>query len=243
MRHDCRLLMLLLLTVTRPQFVLPQDDATELLDGAHILGYAPNLVVRADMEIHGTSGQLDRTVQFHLRNEAGGATRVLAQIIRPAYLMSMRFLMHRTDDGRQDRWVTTSRGVRRLTDGDGDERIFGSTFTARELSSLDHAGSDLALLDINPSEALIRTTAPDRQVRLITIDRESRIIRQIDYLTASGHLSKRYRVTEIGVTNGFSFPRIARMDDFSDGTYTILRMHEVEVVDSIPDRVFSRANL
>ena len=222
---------------------LQAQSAEQLLAGAHILGSAANLVADAELEIHGGSGDLERGIRLHLRNESDGGSRVLAQVIRPAYLSSMKFLMYREPDGRQDRWVTTSRGVRRLTAGDGDERIFGSDFTAADLSSLDVAGHRLEVLDREDGLARIRATRAGEPTRVISVDTENGLITQLDYLGADGEPVRRYRVQEVGQTDGVRFPRVARLDDLTGGTYTVLRLTSVVVVDSIPDRVFSRAGL
>jgi len=223
--------------------VLAAQSAEELLAGAHILGSAPNLIADAELEIHGDSGDLERGIRLHLRNEPEGGSRVLAQVIRPAYLASMKFLMYREPDGRQDRWVTTSRGVRRLTAGDGDERIFGSDFTAADLSSLDVDGHRLEVLERADGLARIRATRPGEPARVITVETGGGLITHVDYLGSDGEPVRRYRVLETGQTDGVRFPRVARLDDLAAGTHTVLRLTEVQVVDSIPDRVFSRAAL
>ena len=76
----------------------------------------------------------DRGLEIYIQY-ANENSKTLIQIVRPAFLRKMKFLRQRTADGREDRWLKTSQGVRRLSEANNAEPLFDSDFTVEDLSA------------------------------------------------------------------------------------------------------------
>ena len=68
-------------------------------------------------------------------------------------------------------------------------------------------------------------------------------LRGIDYFDKTGTLVKEYRVIDTMLIDGQIYPKECIMRTMSDNSYTILIFNSIELVDSIPSRIFNRANL
>jgi hypothetical protein len=99
------------------------------------------------------------------------------------------------------------------------------------------------LLDRADGLARVQATRTGELTRIFGVQVESRFIEQIEYLGKDGEPVRRYQVVETGQVDGALVPRTARLDDLVAGTHTVMRLTDVQAVDSIPDRIFSRASL
>lgn len=239
MRHWPLLALVLLL----PGTSVVAETAAEMLANAHILGYAPNLEIRAEMQLLDRGAPQRRTIQVFLQRQDDGRTRIFTQILLPPFLQSMKFLQYQSPDGEQDRWMSTSRGVRRLGVRDAAEHLFNSDFTTDDFSYLDVEGHELSIVERAGQLVTINERAPSRRERLITVDTAKKLIVAVDYRNESGKTEREYRVEETGSVNGIWYPRVSKMTDLTSETSTRLTIERIEAVDSIPDRIFSRGNL
>jgi hypothetical protein len=219
------------------------QDAESILAESHILGYAPNLEIRAELRIMGRGAVQRRTVQVFLQRADDGASRMLAQIIEPPFLQSMKFLQHQDADGGQDRWLGSSRGVQRLSVGNYGQSLFNSDFTTDDFAYVDVGVLQLELLDREGDLVSIRATDESGGTRIVTVDEPRNLIVGVDYLDDSGNTKRRYTVNQVGSNGGVWHPVSAEMRDLVAGTYTELTTISLESPESIPARVFSRGSL
>ena len=138
--------LLLLLTVFSG-FTLQAETAGEVLSNAHILGEHQSIVMKVLMDIEKSGNSTERKLEIYLEHENTGAARVLTQIVSPAFLRNMKFLLRRGDDGSEDKWLKTSKGIRRLSNANAAESIFNSDFTVEDFSFVNVSDYRLRFLE------------------------------------------------------------------------------------------------
>jgi hypothetical protein len=222
---------------------LQAQDVASILAESHILGYAPNLEIRAEMRIMGRGAVQRRTLQVYLQRSEDGSSQMLVQIMEPPFLQSMKFLQHQNADGTQDRWLGSSRGVQRLSIGDYGQSLFNSDFTTDDFASIDVSVLRLELLESENNIARIRATDESGEVRVITVDEQRKLVVGVDYLNGDGDAVRRYTVNSIDSTDDVWHPVSAEMRDLVADTYSELTILSLESVARIPARVFSRGSL
>ena len=232
---------LILITALSP--TLPaREPAEELIAGVHIFGPAERMEVEATMSIsEGAAGQDRRLRGWYEREE--DAFSIFVEVIHPPFLRNMKFLLSR-DGGREESWMRTSRGVRRLGTSDGGERVFGSHFTARDFSRIDPGESEINYVEPpEGGEAVIDVKDEGRSRRRFYIDVESRLIRRIEFFDAAGRRIKEYELLEVEQESGRPVPKRAVMRELDGSGETEITLTEVGFPSSIPRRYFSRGNL
>lgn len=225
----------------------PQTPA-EILEEAALFGNFSSLTATLEMEIH-DRGTKTRTLELYLENTEE-RYRALMQVIEPGFLSEMKFLTD-TSGGETRQWLSTSRGVRRLSETSGEERIFDSDFTAEDLSGYRAEDYELRLLHderiggeeahVLEARALAGNAGYHRRVLYVSKDRD--LLLRADYISEQGELVKQFELLEAGRQNGSYLPQRAVMRTLSLGTQTFLRVREVETDASIPSRLFNRGNL
>jgi hypothetical protein len=223
------------------------DEARSLLASASIFGSSPRIVARLEMRISGSGGDKTREIELSIARE-GANTRSLARIINPAFLSDMKFLK-RIESGQSDsQWVKTSRGVRRLGDGNRYEQIFGSDFTAEDFGAIGSTGFDI-YRDFSrdgPDERVVAARpllkAP-YALRLIYINRSSGLVTRMEYLDGDSRVLRKYMVTKVEGEGLGARPLEAIMEDTSRGGSTSLKILSMTTPSAIPDRVFNPGNL
>ena len=246
LRRTASLLMCSLMLVAAIAAEEPSPE--ELLASGNILGGSGSVVMKVSMSIETSRGSKERGLEVYIRREGDGS-KVLAQIVAPAFLSSLKFLYHRDPGGKESKWLKTSRGVRLLSEAQRSERLFDSDFTAEDLSDVNPAKFRLRSMSAQSNGALVCIEAIpvegrsfyDRKV--LCFDSGTRILRRIDYFDGEGGLIKQYTLDETQLVDGELYPARSTMRDLRSGGQTELRVEGVEAGDSIPDRLFSRANL
>ena len=223
-------------------------DVATVLENAHLLGPSESIVLRAVMDIHSRGGASTRTVEVSIEREADGAARILAQVIEPAFLRNLKFLMHRDHRGRSDFWMRTSSGTRRLTGRDNTESIFNSDFTVEDFSYIDIAAYELALLPDQPAgstviDGRLTQASPTHTRRVFTVEDETGLIERVRYLDANGRMVKEYELLTRQEISGQTLPHEAVMTNHTEGTFTKLTIVSVDPDARIPARVFNPAGL
>lgn len=218
--------------------------AEGILRDSHIFGDAPNLSILATMTIDSGSGTSVRGIEVYVAREERVSVRMLAQVRHPAFLRNMKFLMHRNEDGRTDFWMRTSHGVRRLTGGNRDERLFGSDFTVEDFSYIDPSEYRLTLGPSEDAEKYVidgelRTPAPDHHAKVFFVNRATGLIDRVEYVDSNGTIVKVYELLSTQLTSGRTFPHEALMSDLVAGTSTRLTIDSVDTAAAIPPRLFN----
>lgn len=224
---------------------------TMALKKSSVYGVAATITATIRMKITTPQGGSERTLKAYVkRGKSSSASFV--QIISPAFLSSMKFLSKTAADGRQTRWIGTSRGVRRVaTEGSSDEHLFGSDFTVEDLSLIDPQQFQLSLLPKTTIDGrvcyavqavpLFRGAGYARKI--VYVGSESMLLMGLDYFSGDGTLLRRYRTTSTQRVDGKLFPRTCRMSTPSEKTSTQLIFERVAVGRRIPERIFNIGNM
>jgi len=228
---------------------IPQNTGTaaEVLDNTHLLGNAPHIILTATMEIKSSRGDKTRTLEIYISQDEE-VSKILAQVVSPPFLRDLKFLTHQYADGSDDKWVKTSRGVRRLAEGNYGEALFDSDFTVEDLSRIDPSRFDLEIADTGASSGLRKIKAvptykdPDYSYKVFNIEVQTGMLTGAD-LFRDGKLIKAYTLVERQAIDGELYPLVCKMEDYEKGTSTILRIEKVSIEDSIPERLFNRGSL
>jgi hypothetical protein len=221
------------------------QSAAEIYDSAWLFMKTPQASMVFTMTIHDSQGERSRGVQAYLR-ESPSASKMLARVISPAALGNMKFLRVATGGGAGQLWVKTSRGVRRVAAGADGEKLFGSDFTVEDFSVNTSADSRVQRLeDRESADSIVLQVVPTGKAaqRIMTIDRASRLVSQVDFMDAAGAVTRAYRVLEWGEADGIRFPRKARMEDRSKGSWTLLEITQFDAKAAVPDGLFNPAGL
>ena len=142
--------------------------------------------------------------------------------------------------------MRTSRGVRRLGSSNGEERVFGSHFTARDFSRIESDRGGIRYVEEASSGKAVVEVPGDGgsgSYRHFHIDPETRLIEGILFYDSSGGVVKEYELLETGEVQGRPIPRKGRMEDHRSGGATTITIGKVAFPPSIPRRYFSRGNL
>lgn len=226
---------------------LSADSAASYVLDSHILGISEYTAVEATMIIHGSRGDQTRRLEVLMHRPGEDESRVLARIVWPAFLTNMKFLIHNNGDRGQEKWMTTSRGVRRLSDSNTDESVFNSDFTVEDFSDLRTGEYRFAYHeDDDPNGIRVihaRRTEAASGSKVFHVDPEAKLIRRIDYLDPSGALVRQYRILSTQQVASHDYPKQAEMRDLQAGTSTEITIESVDVESRIPARMFNRASL
>lgn len=225
------------------------DDAAAVLGRATLFGRASDLTARVVMDIQARGGTKQRELDVALRRRAGTPVEILMRVVAPAFLTEMSYLSSRDADGRESRWLKTSRGVRKLSLADRGERLFDSDFTVAdvtefraedyELTSLEAETIASVLCDV--VEAVRKRDSPQRL--RIWVDTQGGLLWRVDTYDSGGRLVKRYLLQEAQRIGGEPYPLTCTMESTDSSTRTVLRFRDIRTGAALPDRLFSRGNL
>jgi hypothetical protein len=214
---------------------------------SHILGTSEFTSVEATMHVRGSRGDQTRRLEVFIHREPDGDSRILAQIVWPAFLTNMKFLVHGEADGGQERWMKTSRGVRRLSNANVGDSVFNSDFTVEDFSYLDEGDYEFSYAPdrdgLTVVRAELREPAGDVHTKVFRIDGEAELIREIDYLGQTGRVVRRYRTISTQRVSGIEYPQHVEMTNLADGTSTSIQIDRIDVTRRLPARLFNRAGL
>ena len=220
-----------------------------LLRVATIFGRFDAMEIDAEMSIRDSRSTKTRGLAIAVELERNGTTRVLARVVSPGFLSRMKYLVHHHENGREDAWLSTSRGVRRLTGARRQVRLFDSDFTAEDFAPPDVAGLALQFADEagNPCADCVGVLAREQSAphtsRVFFVEQGTGLIHQVDYLDGSGNLVRRYELVETQAISGQTVPRTCRMEDYERDSITTLRFTSVKLQDSVPARLFNPGSL
>lgn len=238
------MLLLVLSSFSFPAYTQTQGRA--YLEQAHIFGRAEEMEIEAEMVIESPQGASRRRLHSYIARTAEDSS-LFAQITEPAFLRNMRILVIQSSSGPEEKWLATSHGVRRLSNNQGDTRVFGSHFTAEDLSFLDPEELEVTAFEERETSGTViisvETGGNDLMHRVFTVDTMTELIREVSYRTRDGREVRQYRVLSTQQISGTTVPRVSEMRDLLSGERTVLEFQQVEVGKRIPARVFSRGNL
>ncbi|OHE76908.1 MAG: hypothetical protein A2413_07100 [Treponema sp. RIFOXYC1_FULL_61_9] len=214
-----------------------ERDALAVLAEATLFSDAPAYSLLMTMSISGGGTVKERSLS--LKSLRGSDTeKTLAVVTAPAFLNKMAFLRIRDASGTRQ-WLKTSNAVRRLAEGNKNERLFGSDFTAADfLDAATDARSAVFVSEDDASLVAVRAETDDG-ARLVRFGKADGLVRSVDYFDNDGTLLKRYRVTELAERGGRPYPKTAVMEDLKSGGSTKLTVTGMEDSSPIPDRVFN----
>jgi hypothetical protein len=226
--------------------------AAEVLARSVLFGSSPALSLRVTMEIRAPSGAKTRELELYVRRD-GQSLRVRAQVVAPVFLREMKLLWLRDGGGARSAWLKTSQGVRQIGGEGGGERLFDSDFTVEDLTEIDARSYTLRDAgtrvvggrDCRVIEAAASASRPGgaRARKEIAIDAASMLTRSVEYYDASGKAVKRYTVLATQRVGDEDLPLETVMEDLVRRSSTTLRFTSVQAPASLPDRLFSRADL
>ncbi len=224
--------------------LVAQDRAAAYLEQAHLLGTAERLRVDAQLAITTSRGTQQRGIEAYLEQRGEGSA-IFAQVQSPAFLRNMKFLVLRQDSQREDVWLRTSHGVRRVAAGDGDTAVFNSHFLVRDFSFVQPLDFHLSIVSESDDAVVIEARDPRdlEDTRLYTINPGSGLVHGVEYLDAAGGVARRFTVMEVISEGTVVIPRVARMEDLRSGESTTITISRYELPATIPSRIFNRGNL
>ncbi|TFH06491.1 MAG: outer membrane lipoprotein-sorting protein [Spirochaetales bacterium] len=229
------------------QTVTNSADPAEILRGAALLGQFSSLETRMTMDITDSRGAKKRDLAAYVERK-DDETKALVQVVSPAFLSNLKFLSI-ASEAQRDQWISTSRGVRRIAGGTGNEKIFDSDFTVEDLSSYDPedyavtlqgteviGGVECHVIQAVPNE----TGMVDRKILYVATGTG---LLQSGEFYKDGVLDRTFALIEYMELDGVPFPRVARMTTVTANTFTILTVTQATSGEDIPDRLFNRSNL
>lgn len=233
--------------ITVPGFAQNGSTAADILDNTHLLGNAPHIILTATMEIKSPRGDKSRCIDIYISQDEE-VSKILAQVTAPPFLRNLKFLTHQFEDGSDDKWLKTSRGVRRLAEGNAGEALFDSDFTVEDLSRIDESRFDLEIIDAGktPGFRSVKATPtyrnPDYSYKIFFIEEDTGMLTGVDFFD-DNELIRQYTLVERQTIDGELYPLICKMENLAEGTSTILEIEEVSIEGSIPSRLFNRGSL
>jgi len=222
-------------------------SADAILAGAYLFTPDPSFILRLGMEISDSMGTKSREIELTV-DRRDGHMYALSRVTQPAFLSDMKFL-RRSERGKPDAiWIKTSRGIRRVGEGNRDESVFGSNFTVEDFGSVSSEGFDIALdpgLDTATETAIVARPRDkaDYTQRIIWILRASGLIDRLEYRGSAGQTLRRYMVTKVGGTGKDARPLEAEMDDLTNGGSTKVTLVSLSNPAVLPERIFTAGAL
>jgi hypothetical protein len=235
------LLLLIVACFDVVHLVSAEENAADIIAAVHVLGPAPVMRVDATMTIREGSSESERRLQGWYER-ADRELSLFVQIVDPPFLREMKLLLLR-NESRDDNWMRTSRGVRRLGASSGNERVFGSHFTVSDMTAVDPAAQTVRLVSSSPEEIVIDVYEGDGQrSRRFAIAPDDKIIRSIAFFDAEGTRIKEYELLSVDTVAGRPVPMRSVMR-LPNGDQTMIVVNEIEFPQTVPRRYFSRGNL
>ncbi len=233
-------LLFVLTTITFPLF---GEEAATLLESASLLGNADRVVYMTKMEIFTTKSSKTRNLTIYKETDGEDRFRLMAQVTSPAFLTNMKLLI--VKEGQQEsRWMKTSRGVRSIAMSGRKEQIFDSDMDTDDLVDIEPSNFNIFLKeDHGDIVSFLAVEKVSGYSRVITMNRESKLLIAIDYYDAENTLYKTYHLLESSRIEGYEFPKKGRISSIKENTYTELTFTSIELPPSIPSRIFNRHQL
>ena len=226
------------------------EDPESIINKTYMLGKDPNIHMIIEMKISAKNGVKERVLDIYMKRTET-TSKTLIHVISPGFLNKMKFLLHKDENGTDSKWMKTSKGVRRLSDANNSERVFDSDFTVEDFSG--HAATDfkLTLLDtvfIGGKECFAIEAVPsykfsDYSKKILKIDVDTMILREVDFFDNRGKKIKQYELIETQIINNNIYPLLCRMDNLKTDTNTTLHLQQVVVSGTLPNKIFNKGNL
>jgi hypothetical protein len=215
-----------------------------------IYGKAENLEMEIRMVIENDGKETERTLKAFISRE-GEESKILLQIISPAYLNRMKYLSIRDSAGRESRWLKTSQVVRRLSERNYGDSLFGSDFTVEDLSEFpvdgyrytDKGEARVEGRSVTVIEAVPLENGGNYSRRVLYLDDASDLLMKAEFYDAAGSAVKVYSVLETRVLGKELCPGSCIMKSVGENSRTSLQFMSIEVKESLPDRYFNKGSL
>lgn len=221
-------------------------SAKEYMRGMHLFGGFQSIEMNFSMSIKSPKGVKERQMKL-LMDRQERDEKLLISILEPAFLSNMKYLSV-SQKGRENQWMRTSRGVRRLSSRNNSDSLFGSDFTIEDLAltdldnfywSYELSGSGV----IKKIRAVPVYDTPAYSYKIFTVDEENRLLTGIQYFNESEKLIKEYSLVEQMNVDQFVFPKRVRMKDLEEDSSTTLIIGRVSLDPELSQGVFSKGNL
>ncbi|OHE67780.1 MAG: hypothetical protein A2Z99_07720 [Treponema sp. GWB1_62_6] len=217
------------------------SDALAALRTASLFGDSRYLTIKMTMSIVEGGGAKERALSIK-SSRVDGSDKTLAAVVSPAFLNKLAFLRVKDGEGTRQ-WLRTSNGVKRIAEGNRNERLFGSDFTASDF--LD-AASDARSAEYGQGRGeglvVVRADTADGD-RVVSFGSADRLVRSVEYLGKDGRVLKRYRVVELETRDGKPYPKKAIMENLLSGGSTTVVIDSIDDETMVSDRVFNPASL
>lgn len=240
------LFLLLIFALLQPVFAQNSViSAMEYMEGIHIFGNSQSLEMMLSMEISNKQGLKERELSLQMDRE--DEEKILIRITAPSFLSNMKYLS-RENNGKEVRWMKTSRGTRRLSSRNNSDSLFGSDFTVEDLSLTNLSDYTWSYISGDGfSTVRIRAVPlyenPSYSYKVFSVVSESRLLSGIDYFNDANTLIKRYTLLEEREQTGFNIPGKVMMKDLIKDSQTILIVKDVDLSTQFSPSVFNKANL
>jgi hypothetical protein len=230
----------------------PAESAEEILQEVHLFSGSDSVIFDIEMQIIQGGGSKSRSLKVYFSGKQGEYTKVLAQIITPPFLNKMKYLLHKYEEGREDKWMSTSQGVRKLSTANRQESVFGSDFTVEDFSFIKAEDFSLQMektTGTGEGQALyiVEMTPKGRKKvytrKVVFVERDSHLLTRVDYYNSKNEIFKSYEVVETQKIGGNLYPKLCRMQSLDKSSETTLDFITIDEKTQIPDRVFNKSSM
>ncbi len=249
-RKGRRFFIVLILLSLISAFSLYAEPIEDRVKEISIYGRAEHLELDIKMVINKDRDESEKTLKAFISREKQGF-KILLHIIAPAYLNRMKYLSIRDTGGHESRWLKTSQVIRRLSEKNYADSLFGSDFTVEDLSELSvesYTYSDMGEGRIGERTVSVFKAVPKKEAgayssRLLFIDEASGVLMKSEFYDSANRIVKVYNVEETQSVNQKIYPKICVMETIGENSRTILHFNSIKVPETIPDRYFNKGNL
>ena len=224
---------------------MPDLPAREYMKGFHLFGGFERLQMDFSMKVQGVSGIKVREMTL-LMDRSDEDEKLLINIVEPLFLSNMKYLSL-SRKGKENQWMKTSRGVRRLSSRNNSDSLFGSDFSVEDLSLTDLDNFNWSYTADQEGDLHIRANplyeSPAYSYKIFRIDTKNHLLKGVRYYDSSEKLVKEYTLLEGTVIDQISFPKRVEMISFDKGSSTLLNIQNVIFNPVFSDGVFNKGNL
>lgn len=221
-------------------------SAQEMMGGFHLLGMVDSLHLDFNMTIKSNQGVKEREMVL-MMDRSGGEEKLLVSIVSPQYLSNMKYLSVKKNS-RENLWLKTSRGVRRLSTGNFGDSLFGSDFSVEDLSLIDISRYEWFYEpDDKNGQTRIKAVPVDDSFfysyKIFSIDTEKQIVSHISFFNEEDSIIKEYKLLEHMLVGEEDFPRRMVMKTMEHNTETVITVQKVNLNPLLSAGVFNKGNL
>jgi len=224
---------------------LNAQNAQDLYKEASPFPNSATMTLLFKMTIHDDSGEKTRELQIQSVKKKD-TYKILAKIVSPSSLSGLKFLRIATNAQSTQTWLKTSRGVRRIADtGNSNEKLFNSDFTVTDLTQNTITNHVIESITSKKSDEyyIVKDTDAVGLAKIVTFKKENNIIESIEYIDTNGTNIKNYQVEEWSSSNNVHYPKLIRMTDKIQKSWTTLEVIKIDFKTPISDSIFNSSSL